>query len=101
MVLLVMLTTPPELKRPPPLPAKMALLTVLPEMVLLLMVSVPKLLKMPPPLVAVLPETVALLRVSVPRLEMPPPLETIPLAIVRPEMVTLTPCSALTRRSSG
>ena len=59
-------------------------------MVLLTILSV-RLLTIPPPLLpVVLPEMVLLLIVSPPVLEMPPPLlGEFPLAIVRPEIITL------------
>src|SRR2546423_1292034 len=117
MVELVIVTLPPWLYMPPPLPA-----TVLPEMVELVTVSVPLLympppppptppsallpaivellivivptllLKMPPPIDVELPEIAHPVTVKIPLLWLrmpPPPAASFPLVIVKPEMVTL------------
>src|SRR5581483_8445082 len=66
MVLLVMMTAPPRLKRPPPAPA-----AVLPLMAMLSNVSVPPLTSTPPAVPAIVPPV------------------TFPLVIVMPEIVSI------------
>src|SRR6185369_1476552 len=90
---LLLMVSGPEFHMPPPSePAP------LPDRMLLFMVSVPEFLMPPPSAPLLLPDRMLLLMVSVPEFPIPPAKKSLPLEMVRSEIVTMAPLE--TRRTS-